>query len=208
MAAIDILVLGAGLSRRMGDQDKMLQMVNGQPVLGVMVKRAVWAARPLAAKVYATVPENDPDKAAIVRQAGGQAITVARPALGLAEGFHAYARVRTADAAVMVIPADMPAITAEDMGQLLGAWAADGALVHRGATSSGVAGHPVVLPARLAKKLGELSGDKGAASLFQNEAPVLVTLPADNAILDLDSPADWAKWRTRHAGPSSGDDSQ
>ena len=83
MAAIDILVLGAGLSRRMGDQDKMLQMVNGQPVLGVMVKRAVWAARPHAAKVYATVPENDPDKAAIVRQAGGQAITVARPALGL-----------------------------------------------------------------------------------------------------------------------------
>ena len=208
MAAIDILVLGAGLSRRMGDRDKMLQMVDGQPVLGVMVQRAVRSAMSHAANVYATVPENDPGKAAIIRQAGGQAISVARPALGLSESFQAYRRIRASDAAVMVIPADMPAITAEDMRQLLGAWAADSALVHRGATSSGVAGHPVVLPARLAKKFGELSGDKGAASLFQNEAPVLVTLPADNAILDLDSPADWAKWRTRHAGPSSGDDSQ
>ena len=71
MAAIDILVLGAGLSRRMGDRDKMLQMVDGQPVLGVMVQRAVRSAMSHAANVYATVPENDPGKAAIIRQAGG-----------------------------------------------------------------------------------------------------------------------------------------
>ncbi|PKP79286.1 MAG: nucleotidyltransferase family protein, partial [Alphaproteobacteria bacterium HGW-Alphaproteobacteria-2] len=92
---------------------------------------------------------------------------------------------------VLVLPADMPEITTEDLRAVAAAF--DGAHVLRGAGADGTPGHPVLFPAAALPALAALSGERGARDLAAGAR--LVTLPGRHALTDLDTPEDWADWR-------------
>ena len=105
MTSIAILLLAAGASSRMKGRDKLMEEVDGQPLLTLMCRRAALTGLP----VYVTLPGPSHPRAA----ATGDAIQV--PVPDAAEGMSASIRRGTAalpddTQAVMILPADMPEI--------------------------------------------------------------------------------------------------
>lgn len=196
MTAIAILLLAAGASSRMRGRDKLLEQVNGQPLLALMCRRAMQTGF----ATYVTLPGLDHPRAAHI----GRAAPV--PVPEAAEGMAASIRRGTAAlppdcAAVMVLPADMPEIETRDMLHLAAQFTGPASPVLRAAASGGRPGHPVLFPRRCFAALRSLHGDQGARKVLDTETVQPVPLSGTRALTDLDTPEDWARWR-RHQGRS------
>lgn len=187
-----ILLLAAGASLRMRGADKLLQMVDGQPVL----RRQAQAALATGAPVLVSLPTDRPARVAALQGLGVRQVGVADASEGMAASIRAgVAVVPPGVAGVAILPADMPEITARDLAAVLTAFRAHGDRIVRGAGQSGVAGHPVVFPARLFGALLGLTGDQGAREVLRGEDIVTVPLPGNHALTDLDTPEAWAAWQ-------------
>lgn len=90
---------------------------------------------------------------------------------------------------VMIILADMPALTPVDLNQLLMRFRqADGQVIVR-ATGQGVPGNPVVFPRSFYLRMLQLKGDVGAKILLeQSDVPVLYVEIGQAAHIDVDTP--------------------
>ena len=95
---------------------------------------------------------------------------------------------------IMVLPADMPEIDAEDLKKLCAAFETAPDQIVRAVSSDGTPGHPVIFPRRCFAALAVLTGDAGARSVLEGEEVTLVPLAGNHATLDLDTPEDWAAW--------------
>jgi CTP:molybdopterin cytidylyltransferase MocA len=154
MTGLAIIVLAAGSARRMRGRDKLMETINGTPLIARQLGRAI-AALPAG---------------------------------------HTGA---------MVVLADMPDSTTDDLNTLRDAFDADPRAIIR-ATSNGVQGHPVVFPADLFPDLIAITGDTGAKPVImaQRDRLHLIPLPEGHATTDLDTPEAWDDWRTRTNTPN------
>ncbi|WP_334062002.1 nucleotidyltransferase family protein [Limimaricola cinnabarinus] len=188
-----LLILAAGAASRMRGPDKLALKIDGVPLL----RRQAMAAIAAGARVHVALRPGDPRGALL----DGLAVTrleIAASAEGmggtLREGVARLPRARR----FALMPADLPDLDAAAIARVFDAAAReDGALVWRGASSSGRFGHPVVCDAHLAPRFAMLRGAQGGAAVL---APYkaqtrLVGLPGSIATRDLDTPEDWADWR-------------
>jgi CTP:molybdopterin cytidylyltransferase MocA len=91
----------------------------------------------------------------------------------------------------------MPEIRTEDLAALVAAFeAAGGETIVRAASEDGRPGQPVIFPARLRPELLVVTGDAGGRDILRREAVRLVPLPGRRALTDLDTPEDFAAWRS------------
>ena len=187
MTALTILVPAAGASSRMRGRDKLLELVQGQP----MLRRQVLIALPLA-PVLVTLRADDPRKAAL-QGLNVTVLAVPDAKTGLSASLRAAAGATTGD--LMILPADMPDLTTADLAAVIAAFDQSPDTIHRGASAAAKPGHPVILPARYRTEIMGLSGDEGARSLVARHGAILVPLAGEHAITDLDTPEDWARWR-------------
>ncbi len=191
MAETALLLLAAGAARRMRGRDKLLEEVDGLPLLR---ERALACLAAGLGPVIVTLPPGDAARRAALAGLAVLPVEVTRATEGMGASLAAgAAAVPAGVAGVMVLPADMPGITAGDMRRLAEAF--DGAGVLRGAGADGTPGHPVLFPAAALPRLAALSGDRGARDLAAGAR--LVALPGRHALTDLDTPEDWAAWRAR-----------
>lgn len=203
MQEILILVPAAGASRRMRGRDKLLEEVDGVPVLLRQVRRALATGQ----RVLVTLPMNRPLRARALASVDEPALTLrhlADAAEGMAASIRAAARqaqamTGTPTSGLMIVPADMPALESHDLKTVMEIFSHDPQRIVRATDENGAPGHPVVFPARLYPRLAGLTGDRGAREILETETPVSVPLPGDRATLDLDTPEDWAAWRRRAA---------
>lgn len=182
--------------------DKLLERVEGRPVLALLAARALAAGAP----VLVTLAPGQAERAAAL---AGLAVALAEVP-GAAEGMAASLRSGAAAAAsgghagLMVLPGDMPEIEAGDLRGMLDAFAAAPAPtpILRATAADGRPGHPVILPARLLPALGALSGDTGGRELLRAHAGEVHPhpLPGARAVTDLDTPEAWAAWRAGRSG--------
>lgn len=195
MTKIPIILLAAGQSSRMGGKDKLLQMVDGLPLL----RRSAMIAQAAAPTIVALPPSPHPRYTAL------QGLNLRRVEIpDASEGMNASLRGALAEVpasapAVMVLLADLPEITTDDLKAVLAAvHTHPGNLIWRGATAAGKPGHPVVFDRSLFDHLARLTGDDGAQAVVHavSDKVHLHRLPGENALLDLDTPEDWAEWRT------------
>ena len=93
----------------------------------------------------------------------------------------------------------MPGFTTAALSGLITAFLADPSLILRGGTADGAPGHPAIFPRDLWPALGAVTGDEGGRSVIQSNTGRVrvIALPGPMAILDLDTPEDWAAWRAR-----------
>jgi CTP:molybdopterin cytidylyltransferase MocA len=189
-----ILLLAAGASSRMGGRDKLVEPVDGQPLL----RRSALAALGTGAPVLCTLP---PDRA--LRRAALQGLEVTLvevpdAATGMAASLRAGLRALPDRATgVMVLPADMPGFTAAALASLIAAAQTDPQTLIRGGAEDGTPGHPVIFPRDLWADLAQVTGDEGGRSVIRahrNRVRV-IPLPGRMATLDLDTPEDWAAFR-------------
>lgn len=192
-----ILIPAAGGSSRMRGGDKLMELVEGEP----MICRQARIAAETGCPVLVTLPPDRPLREAAL--AGLDLLKVAVP--DATTGMSASLRRGVAAASamarcpgLMILPADMPEFTAEILLAMIEVFLAQPNHILRGA-SGDQPGHPAIFPADLWPELSQVSGDQGGISVIRAhpERVVLIALPDRVAITDLDTPEDWAAWRSR-----------
>jgi molybdenum cofactor cytidylyltransferase len=194
-----ILILAAGASRRMRGRDKLLEPVEGQPLL----RRQAAMARATGMPVLVALAAGQDARQAALDGLGVQVVQVRDAAQGLSATIRAgVAALPTGCPAVILLLADLPEIEATDLQALIAAQARTPDQILQATTSSGKPGHPVLFPRRYFTALGTLTGDHGARDLLAGQRGdiVMVPLPGNRALTDLDTPEDWESWHASQAG--------
>jgi len=201
MCEVVIVIPAAGASSRMRGRDKLLEEVEGMPLLA---RQAAMAARTGCA-VLVTLPEGGGARHAVLGDDPAVAVTCLEDAPeGIAASIRAGARWaagRRADG-LMVVLADLPELESADLERMVEGFGQAPDRVLRATDITGRAGHPVIFPARLFPALGRTEGDIGAKTLLRSEDIRTLPLPDRRATTDLDTPEAWAAWRKAKAkGP-------
>jgi molybdenum cofactor cytidylyltransferase len=192
---IHILILAAGQSSRMRGGDKLLEQVDGSACLTTMVNRALRSRRP----TMVVVPDLEHPRAKVAT--GARLVPSPDAHLGMAHSIKAGVAALPDDAsAVMILPGDMPEISAQDIQVLADTFDASPDIdILQAATQDGGPGHPIIFRASLFDDFQNLTGDTGAFVILQNhkDRRKLLSLSGQRARLDLDTPEDWENWRQK-----------
>ncbi len=188
---VAILIPAAGASSRMRGRDKLLEPVAaGQPLLGERIA----TARAIGQRVLVALPPRAVAPARWAQAAGAQVVEISNPGRGMGASLAALARALPGGVeGALILPADMPDITGDDLKIMLHAF--DNTVILRGASADGIPGHPVLFPRAYFPRLAALQGDQGARTLLGGAEICPVPLPGQHALTDLDTPEDWAAWR-------------
>lgn len=195
---IAILILAAGQSSRMRGTDKLLEPVDGHP----LIRRQALEALATGMPVWIALPPDQPLRRAMVRDLPLQVIEVAGAASGLSFSIAAGQAAVPAHMSLILWLADLPEIATSDLEALARAASRQPDAIIRATTATGKPGHPVLFPPAARPKLATLTGDSGARDLLKKLAPItlFIPLPANRALTDLDTPEDWAAWRAATHG--------
>ena len=190
---IPILILAAGASSRMQGRDKLLEPVDGRPLLRLLAARALATGHP----VFVALHHHAAARLAALDGLEITPLDVPEAAEGMGGAMRgATAQLPDCDAFLLLL-GDLPEITTGDMETVLAARAAHpDALIWRGATTAGNPGHPILFDATLRPGFARLTGDSGGEPLVEplKDRTHLVRFDTDRARLDLDTPEDWAAW--------------
>lgn len=198
---IPILVLAAGASTRMRGRDKLLEPVAGEPLLRRQARIARGATR---GPVIVALPVAPHPRYQVLAGLDVVLLGVEDAASGMGHTIATgIAAMPPAAPAAMLLLADMPELTTEDLQRVAAAVdPGSGDLIWRGATQTGALGHPIVFSAELFAELRSLSGDSGGREVVAAAKPrvVAIALPGNRALADLDTPEDWIAWRSAQEG--------
>lgn len=182
------LVLAAGASLRFG-APKPLARFRGVP----LVRRATaLLGSCCTAGLYVVAGTAEQAIRELLAPDGVQIVANPDWASGMASSLACGIRALPLEAdAVLVIPCDLPAVTAADLDRLLAAWRAAPELM-AAAEFDGHPAPPAIFPRAVWSQLALLRGDQGARALLESAAQrSLVAMPT--AALDADTPAELAR---------------
>lgn len=195
---IPILILAAGQSSRMRGRDKLLEQIDGQPLLA----RLVGAAEATGHPIFVALPGADHPRYRALKPMEAICFDVPDSAEGIGGTMRgAVKRLPPCDA-FMILLGDMPDIQTSDIAAILKARETEpDHLIWRGATDDGKPGHPILFASELRPNFAKLAGDDGGAPIVRPllDQTKLVVLPGNRARLDLDTPEDWNAWRSKQA---------
>ncbi|MCT4609721.1 MAG: nucleotidyltransferase family protein [Pelagimonas sp.] len=201
MQNIAILIPAAGASSRMRGRDKLLEEVDGLPLLRRQAKRAIFTG----AHVCVTLPDHDHPRVHALEGLPVQIVAVPDADLGMSASLRrGIGMLPPMIDAVMILPADMPDLRTEDLVSVVETYQNSPfpALV-QARTPDGTPGHPVLFPKDCFASLRQVTGDQGARDVLRAHSNRLrpVTLPGQRAVTDLDTPEAWAEWRQAKEQP-------
>ncbi|WP_424970164.1 nucleotidyltransferase family protein [Dinoroseobacter sp. S76] len=189
------LILAAGQSRRMAGRDKLMELVDGRPLVA---RQAALAAR-VTRDVLVALPPRPHARYAALDGLGVTALSVPESAEGMGGTLRgAVARLPKTCTGLLLLLGDLPDITEQDLRAVLAARQdAPEARIWRGTTGTGAPGHPILFAPSTFPDFADLTGDEGGQSLIarHRDHVHLVPLPGNRARRDLDTPEDWAAWR-------------
>lgn len=197
---IGALLLAAGGSTRMRGPDKLLQEVDGVP----LIRRVAAEVRKAGVDGLRVVLR--PDDAEREAALSGLGLTVTRNPRatdGMATSIAAgVAALDPGCDAVLIVMADMPEVRANDIDRMIAGFdPGENRAIVRAVSPEGQAGHPVLFGRRFFEDLQRLEGDRGAREVISEHPDFVVDVVIDGAraLTDLDTPEDWAAWRARSA---------
>ncbi|WP_332685042.1 molybdopterin-binding/glycosyltransferase family 2 protein [Bosea sp. (in: a-proteobacteria)] len=199
VAPVAGLVLAAGRSTRMGEGNKLLQPVRGEPLVRHAVK-AQLASR--ARPVLVVVGHQEAEVRAALT--GLDVTFVRNPAFaeGLAGSLKAGVAALPAEAeGVVVSLGDMPNVTAGVIDRLAQAFADRPEALAVAPTLLGQRGNPVLLAKALFAQVAGLAGDEGARRLLAGAGDAVEEVPLDDPAIALDVDTPEALKALTGAGP-------
>jgi CTP:molybdopterin cytidylyltransferase MocA len=198
---IVILIPAAGASARMRGRDKLLEEIEGEPVL----RRQVRAAQATGWPVVVCLRSDRPERRAALAELDVELIEVPDPETGMAASIRAgMSAVADEYRGVMILPADMPDLKTEHFQILEECFEGKPNVIWRGASEDGRQGHPVLFPALHFSALRQLPDGDGARDVMTGQNVQLCPLPGQAAVTDLDTPEEWARWRAARSEVAQG----
>ncbi|HKS89341.1 MAG TPA: molybdopterin-binding/glycosyltransferase family 2 protein [Stellaceae bacterium] len=194
---IAVLLLAAGRSSRMGGPNKLLEPIDGVPMVARTAQRLLSSrARPIIAVLGNAAEWVD---AALARLPVER---VRNPAFadGLSTSLKAGLAALPADIdGVVVCLADMPLIAGRDIDKLIAAFNPLEGRAIVVPTRRGKRGNPVLWARRFFPEMAELAGDVGAKHLIGEHADLVceVEMDSDGVLVDIDTPDALAALRDR-----------
>lgn len=191
---IPILILAAGSSSRMRGGDKLLEQVQGQPLLRLQAKRALDTGHP----VYVALAPDSDTRAASLANLDVTIFTVPDADEGMSGSMRGAIQHLPEGTAFMMFLGDLVALETSDLLKVLKAHQDHpNNLIWRGATTLGKPGHPIIFDQSLRPEFAKLKGDGGGETMVNplRNKTYLIHFEDDRARLDLDTPEDWARWR-------------
>src|SRR3990167_8821789 len=190
------LILAAGQSSRMGRPKALLTI----PPLGVTFVRRLAAALCDGGAEEALVVGRPDDRAlqAEVASLPPRARFVANPDADTGQLSSVLAGLRVADRpgvpGVLVIPVDVPLVTADTVAALLAAYRSSVAPIVR-ATHHGRHGHPVIFARAVFDELRHADPAAGAKSVLRAHEAAIVNVEVEDpgVVTDVDTPEDYAR---------------
>lgn len=187
--SVGIMLMAAGQARRMGGAGhKLLAEFDGVPLVRQMALRALEAkAGPLVAVTGYRADDIEDALADLAFQCVRNPDFASGMASSLKVGLQAepFANV----AGVMVLLADMPAVTCEDLLALISAFRRHQGNAIIRASAAGKRGNPVILPRSTFSEIAVLQGDVGARQVIETcGLPIVDVEIGEAAHLDVDTP--------------------
>ena len=198
-ARIVAILLAAGRSQRMGDRNKLLMDVGGQP----MVRRV--AATLLASRVHEVIAVLGHDRALVAAAFAGMPLRIvinAEYASGQISSVRAgIAAIAEHPAAIVVALADQPALDPADINLLVDAFLALPEPKILVPVYGGQRGNPIVLPGGQRQVLLAGGVNFGCRNLIERhpEAVVRIEAPNPHYVEDIDTPAAYNVWVGAHS---------
>ena len=190
-----IIILAAGQSKRMRGLDKLTQKVSGLP----QIRLITLLACKVSAKVIVALPDAAHPRSICLLGLPIERCFILNSQIGMGYSLASAASMlkKNLHSGVMIIPADMPELTRDDIELLMTTHLKNPAVIAQAVSANGTAGHPVVFPNRCFTSLTTLKGDQGARALIAQDKKAIayIELPDTHASTDLDTPEDWTSWR-------------
>ena len=192
---IPVLILAAGASSRMRGTDKLLEDVDGQPLL----RRQIQLAEAISSAIRVALPLAPHQRYDCLTATSARGVPVPDAADGMGASIRTlFATLQGHISHAMLLLGDLPDLMAADLRAVeRGVQTHPDALVWRGATEDGRGGHPIIFARALFPALCTLTGDDGGRGVVAaaGNRVHLVPLPGTRARRDLDTPEEWAAWR-------------
>ena len=188
MTAPLLVIPAAGAASRMRGADKLLERIDGVPLL----RRQAQAAIGAGTGPMILLREDDTARREALMGLRVVIETVADAGKGMSATLR-HGAIRAAGRPLAVLLPDVPGVTSAEIRVVLNAF--DGTHVTRATDPKGRPGTPIIFPPRLLTGFGLLTGDDGGRSLLLGEEVTLVPFEDDRATRDLDTPEDWRRWR-------------
>ncbi|HUK03385.1 MAG TPA: nucleotidyltransferase family protein [Steroidobacteraceae bacterium] len=186
LPAVHVIVLAAGASTRFGSP-KQLVRLRGRPLLHLAVSRATEVA---GHAVTVVLGSQASELAPLLKHTPASVIVNRAWAEGIASSIRAgVTRLPPSCEGVLLMLADQPAVTSEDLRRLIGAWRRQpqGIAAAQYASTLGV---PAIFPRADFPALLQLRGDQGARALLRANSPRVARVPLASAAVDIDTPED------------------
>ena len=188
---VGAVILAAGQSSRMGKANKLLEPVDGQPMVRSVVNNVLEVG--FDHVLVVTGFENERVQGALT----DLPVTLTHNpdfasglSTSLAAGIKALQKIHPQLDGVMVCLGDMPRITPDHLKSLMAAFACSEGASIVVPTASGKRGNPVLWSRDFFEEITSLKGDVGARSVIGHypESVVEVDLKTDAIFLDVDTP--------------------
>jgi molybdenum cofactor cytidylyltransferase len=182
------LVLAAGRSTRMGGPNKLLEEINGRPLVRIVTEQV------LASRARPVIVVTGHQRERVERALAGLPVTFAHNpdyAQGLSTSLKTgiAAVPAEADGAIVTL-GDMPQVTAALIDRLIAAFDPERSALVIVPTLAGKRGNPVVWARRFFSDLMAVEGDVGARHLIGSYPEAVVEVPVEDAaaLTDVDTP--------------------
>ena len=185
-AGLHVLVLAAGAARRFGSP-KQLARIGDRPLLPLCVGRATQVGGHAVTVVLGAYAA---DLTPLLRHSGASVAINRDWEEGMASSIRAgLAHVSGAIDGVLIMLADQPDVSSDDLARLVAAWRRqpDGLAAATYGSSFGV---PAIFPRWCLRELHELRGETGARSVLHRHLEQLTRVAMPSAAFDIDTPED------------------
>ncbi|MGI9395714.1 MAG: nucleotidyltransferase family protein [Boseongicola sp.] len=187
-----IVIPAAGASSRMRGRDKLLELVDGTPLLC----RQTNIALATGLNVLVLLRPGDRERrGTLPDEPRLQISSVPDAAEGIAATLRCAATAAI-DKSLLILLPDVPGISTAEIQDVLSVFARHhGEKVARASDPDGNPGTPICLPAKVVNQFSKLKGDEGGRKFLLGEDIELVRFSTNRATRDLNTPEDWADWR-------------